>query len=117
MNNVGGKSVRANGKTMRPHFNLSCSLTLAWAIFYLCAVRWLRTNTKTAQVSGIAQTGPAALSGLVAGGDEILAIDGKSLSEWAGDGVKLQELTAGEEVYIFLDVLVVCRNRECVRVV
>jgi len=64
-------------------------------------VRWLRTNKKTAQVSGIAQTGPTALSGLVAGGDEILAIDGKSLSEWAGDGVKLQELTAGEEVYIF----------------
>lgn len=46
------------------------------------------------QISEIAQTGPAALSGLVAVGDELVAIDGKCLKE---GGARLQELTAGEE--------------------
>ena len=46
------------------------------------------------QISEIAQTGPAALSGLVAVGDELVAVDGKCLRE---SGARLQELTAGEE--------------------
>jgi len=46
------------------------------------------------QISEIEQTGPAALSGLVAVGDELVSIDGKCLRE---SGARLQELTAGEE--------------------
>jgi hypothetical protein len=48
-------------------------------------------------ISRIADAGPAALSGLIANGDELLAIDGQSIAGWVDTGFKLNELTAGGE--------------------
>ena len=57
----------------------------------------VRSAAGKIHVSRIADTSPAALSGLVAVGDELLRIDGKSLADWADTGIKLNDLTAGEE--------------------
>jgi len=70
------------GDKARPGEAFGCDLT--------------RLPSGKVHVSRIAEGGPAALSGLLAVGDEILAIDGTSLADWT-ESVSLHNLTAGED--------------------
>jgi len=70
------------GDTKRPGESIGCEL---------------RQTAGKVHISRVAEGGPAALSGLLAVGDEVSAIDGKSLAEWTETSISLQDLTAGEE--------------------
>jgi len=75
-------STAEGGDTKRPGESFGCEL---------------RQTAGKVHISRVSPGGPAALSGLLAVGDEVSAIDGKSLAEWTETGVSLQDLTAGEE--------------------
>jgi hypothetical protein len=75
-------SASEGGDTKRPGESFGCEL---------------RQTAGKVHISRVSPGGPAALSGLLAVGDEVSAIDGKSLAEWTETGVSLQDLTAGEE--------------------